>query len=76
MSLTPGKRVRRTRTARTERCVVIVEVDAVIPDEDPSEACFEPDVVKFIRGVHAHANAGDVDWLKRHGKVYEAIEAV
>ena len=54
---------------------MIVEVDAVIPDEDPSEACFEPDVVKFIRDVHDHATAGDVEWLKRHGKVYEAIEA-
>ncbi|HLL89115.1 MAG TPA: hypothetical protein VK324_07410 [Tepidisphaeraceae bacterium] len=71
----PGKRVRRTRLVRTERFVVAVEVEAVIPDADPSEPCYEPDVVELLRQVEAHARAGDVDWLKAHGKVYAAMEA-
>lgn len=71
----PGKRVRRTRLVRTERFVVAVEVEAVIPDADPSEACFEPQVVEFLRQVEAHAKSGDVEWLKQHGKVYAAMEA-
>jgi hypothetical protein len=74
MSL-PGKRVRRTRLVRTDRFVVAVEVEAVIPDADPSEPCYEPQVVELLRQVQAHAERGDVEWLKRHGKVYAAVEA-
>jgi hypothetical protein len=60
---------------RTDRFVVAVDVEAVIPDADPSEPCFEPDVVAFLRQVEAYAKRGDVDWLKKHGKVYAALEA-
>jgi hypothetical protein len=65
----------RTRLVRTERFVVAVQVEAVIPDADPSEARFEPQVVELLRQVESHAKAGDVDWLKQHGKVYTAVEA-
>jgi hypothetical protein len=71
----PGKRVKRTRLIRTDRYVVAVEVEAVIPDADPGEACYEPHVVELLRQVEAHAKAGDVAWLKQHGKVYLAVEA-
>jgi hypothetical protein len=71
----PGKRVRRTRLVRTEQFVVAVEVEAVIPDADPSEPCFEPQVVELLRQVELHARSGDVEWLKQHGKVYTAMGA-
>jgi hypothetical protein len=71
----PGKRVRRTRLVRTDRFVVAVEVEAVIPDADPSEPVFEPHVVELLRQVEFHAKSGDVEWLKQHGKVYAAVEA-
>ena len=71
----PGRRVRRTRLVRTDRYVVAVDVEAVIPTADPSEACYEPDVVELLRVVESHAKKGDVDWLKQHGKVYTAVEA-
>ncbi|HET6251835.1 MAG TPA: hypothetical protein VFE47_29390 [Tepidisphaeraceae bacterium] len=71
----PGKRVRRTRLVRTDRFVVAVDVEAVIPDADPSEPCFEPQAVELLRQVESHAKSGDIEWLKRHGKVYTAIEA-
>jgi hypothetical protein len=70
-----GKRVKRTRLVRTDRYVVAVEVEAVIPDADLSEACFEPNVVELLRNVEMHAKSGDVDWLRQHGKVYAAVEA-
>jgi hypothetical protein len=70
-----GKRVRRTRLVRTDRYIVAVEVDAVIPDADPSEPCFESETVELLRQVEAHAERGDVDWLKQHGKVYAAVGA-
>ncbi len=69
------KRVRRTRLVRTEQFVVAVEVEAVIPDADPSEPCYESETVELLREVEAHARRGDVNWLRRHGKVYAAISA-
>ncbi|MBI2192223.1 MAG: hypothetical protein HYU36_09580 [Planctomycetes bacterium] len=71
----PGKRVPRTRLVRTDRFVVAVEVEAVIPEDDPSEPCFESEAVQLLRRVAEHAKRGDVAWLRRHGKVYQAIEA-
>lgn len=71
----PGRRVKRTRIVRTDRFVVAVEVEAIIPDADPSEPCYEPAVVELLRQVESHARSGDVDWLKRHGKVYTALDA-
>jgi len=71
----PGKRVNRIRLVRTPRFVVAVEVEAVFPDEDPSEACFESETVRLLRDVQKHAERGDVRWLQRRGKVYRAIEA-
>jgi hypothetical protein len=71
----PGKRVRRTRLVRTDRYVVAVDVEAVIPDADRSEACYEPHVVELLREVEAHARRGDLAWLKEHGKVYTSLDA-
>jgi hypothetical protein len=71
----PGKRIRRTRLVRTDRYIVAVDVEAVIPDADPTEPCFEPHTVELLRQVEHHAKSGDVDWLKQHGKVYAAVEA-
>ena len=71
----PGKRTTRTRLVQSEKYVVAVEIEVVIPDEDPSEPCLEPEVVEFLKQVKLHADQGDFDWLIQHGKVYEAKEA-
>jgi hypothetical protein len=52
-----------------------VEVEAVIPTDDPSEACYEPETVEFLRQVHERADAGDLDWLKKIGKVFLPLPA-
>jgi hypothetical protein len=70
----PGRRVQRIRLVRTPRFVVALEVEAVFPDEDPSEACFESETVRLLRDVQKHAERGDVRWLQRRGKVYRVIE--
>ena len=64
----PGKRIRKTRLVRTDRYVVVVEVEAVIPDEDAGEPCYEPETVELMREVELRAKSGDVEWLKQHGK--------
>jgi hypothetical protein len=71
----PSKRIRRNRLVRTDRFVVVVEVEAVIPDADASEPCYGPETVELLREVEARAKLGDVEWLKQHGKVYTALDA-
>ena len=70
-----GKRLKRLRWVHTERYVVAVEVEAVIPVDDPSEPCYEPETVQLLRQVEERARRDDVEWLKQHGKVYEAVDA-
>ena len=70
-----GERIKRTRLIQTDRYIVAVEVELVIPTGDPSEPTYESETVNFLKEVHEHAELGDVDWLRQHGKVYEALEA-
>jgi hypothetical protein len=70
-----GKRVKQTRWIHGGACIVRVEVDAVIPVDDPSEPCFDPKTVEFLREVHEHADSGDIEWLKQVGEVYAKVPA-
>ena len=70
----PGKRIKRLRWVHTERYVVAVEVEAVIPVDDPSEACYESETVQLLREVEQRARQGEVEWLKQQGRVYEVVD--
>jgi hypothetical protein len=70
-----GERVKRTRLIQTEEFVVAVDVELVIPVDDPSEPCLESETVNFLREVKERAERGEVDWLVQHGKVYRVLEA-
>lgn len=65
-----GKRVKVPRWVHTDRCVVCVEVEAVIPDADPREPCLELETVQWLSEVRRHAEAGDWEWLEGVGEVY------
>ena len=69
------RREKRKRWVQRGRYAVEVEVDVVYPADDPSEACLEPDTVRFLDEVAQRADAGDVDYLKRVGRVFEAVQA-
>ena len=69
----PGERVKRPRLIQTEKYVVAVEVEMVIPLDDPSEPCYESETVEFLREVEARAKQDDVAWLTQKGKVYAAV---
>jgi hypothetical protein len=71
----PGERIKRTRLVQTEKYVVAVEVEMVIPADDPSEPCYESETVELLREVKEHAERGDVAWLTTKGKVYAAVDA-
>jgi hypothetical protein len=71
----PGQRIKRTRLIQTDKYVVAIEVEMVIPVDDPSEPCYESEAVQFLKEVQEHAERGDVSWLAQKGKVYAAVEA-
>ena len=69
----PGQRMKRTRFFQSDRYVVAVDVEMVVPIDDPSEPCYEAETINLLREIKERADAGDLSWLRRHGKVYEAI---
>ena len=71
----PGRRVKRTRLIQTDKYVVAVEVEMVIPVDDPSEPCYESETVQFLREVKERAERSDLAWLTQKGKVYSAVGA-
>lgn len=71
----PGQRIKRTRLIQTEKYVVAVEVEMVIPADDPSEPCYEAETVQLLHEVKEHAEQGDLAWLVEKGKVYAAVGA-
>ncbi|QDU25653.1 hypothetical protein ETAA8_07230 [Anatilimnocola aggregata] len=71
----PGERIRRTRLIQSEKYVVAVEVEMVIPVDDPSEPCYESETIQLLKAIKEHADSGDTAWLVQHGKVYAALEA-
>jgi len=70
-----GKRMKRTRLVQKGRYVVSIEVDMVVPAEDDSEPCYEAETVQLLREVAERAEQGDIEWLRRHGKVYELVDS-
>jgi hypothetical protein len=70
-----GKRIKRTRLIQTDRYVIAVEVEMVIPADDPSEPCYEAETVQLLREVKERAERDELNWLKQHGKVYAAVGA-
>ena len=71
----PGQRIKRTRLIQTEKYVVAVEVEMVIPADDPSEPCYESETVQLLKEIKERAERGDVGWLAKKGKVYAAVGA-
>ncbi len=53
-----------------------VDVEMVIPPDDPSEPCIEAETVQMLRDIAEHAEHGDRQWIQQKGKVYELIDTV
>lgn len=68
-----GERIKRTRLIQTDKLVVAVEVEMVIPLDDPSEPCYEAETVDFLREVKERAEREEMSWLLQKGKVYTVV---
>ena len=44
----------------------------LIPRDDPSEPCYEPQTLQLLRQVKEHSERGDETPLREHGKLYIA----
>jgi hypothetical protein len=60
---------------QTTQYVIALEVEMVIPPDDPSEPCYESETVDLLKEVKHRAEAGDLAWLRQHGRVYAAVDA-
>lgn len=69
-----GNRIKLTQwiegRSRSGPFVVRVEVDAVIPESDPSEPAFEPPALKVLDEASRLAAAGDLEALAQIGAIY------
>lgn len=68
-----GKRLKRTRLVQGGRFVVAVEVEMVIPPDDPNEPCYEAETVQLLREVAERAERDDREWIRQHDTVYELV---
>lgn len=69
-TLIKGKHIKIPQWIHGTQCVVRVEVDAVIPNADPSEPVFEPPAVRWMDELQRLADAGDAAALAKFGEVY------
>jgi hypothetical protein len=56
--------------------VVAVEVEMVIPVDDPSDPCYESETEQLLQEINEHAERRDVAWLTKKGEVCAALGAV
>jgi hypothetical protein len=70
-----GRRVTRTRLVQSDKYIVAVEIEMVIPIDDPSEPCLESETVQLLKEIKEHGDRGDLPWLASKGKVYAALGA-
>jgi len=67
------RRERRVRWVQRGRYAVEVEVEVVYPEDDPSQACLEPATLEWLDQIAQRAEAGDIDFLRGVGRVYQAV---
>lgn len=67
------RRERRKRWVQRGQYAVEVEVEVIYPADDPSEPCLEPATIRWLDEVAQKAAEGDVGYLRKAGRVYQAI---
>ena len=71
----PDKREMRKRWVQRGNYAVEVEVEVVYPADAPSEACLEPNTVRWLDEVARKAEEGDVQFLHSAGRVFQAVSS-
>jgi hypothetical protein len=69
-----GRCEKKVTTVRRGRYLVEVAIDVMYSPEVPDEPIIAPETARLLDEIARRAAAGDVAWLKQHGKVYELVE--
>lgn len=67
------RREKRKRWVQRGDYAVEVDVEVIYPAEDASEPCLEPDTLRWLDEIAQKAEQGDVEYLQRAGRVFQAI---
>ncbi len=67
------RREKRKRWVQRGQYAVEVEVEVVYPADCPSEACLEPATVRWLDELACRAAAGDLEYLQKAGRVFQAV---
>jgi hypothetical protein len=67
------QREKRKRWVQRGDFAVEVEVEVVFPADIPSEACLDPSTVRWLDEVAQKAEQGDIEFLHRAGRVFQAV---
>jgi hypothetical protein len=69
----PTKREKHNRWVQRGEYAVQVEVEVVYPADSPSEACLEPATVRWLDEIACKAEEGDVEFLRKAGRLFQAV---
>lgn len=67
------KREKRKRWVQRGLYAVEVEVEVVYPEDDPSEACLEPQTIRWLDEIARRAEQGDLEYLRSVGRVFQTV---
>lgn len=66
---------KKITTIRRGHYLVEVPIEVTYSPESPDEPIISRETAQLLDEIALRAVAGDVPWLKQHGKVYELVEA-
>ena len=69
------KHEKRIRWVQRGDFAVEVEVDVVYPQDAPQKTCLEPQTIRLLDAIAHRAERGDLAYLRRVGRVFQAIPA-
>jgi hypothetical protein len=67
------RREKRKRWVQRGQYAVQVEVEVAYPEDDLTAAYLEPATVRWLAEVAQRAEAGDVEYLQKVGRVFQAL---
>jgi hypothetical protein len=67
------RRETRKRWVQRGQYAVEVQVEVVYPKDCPAEACLEPATIRWLDEVARRAEAGDLEYLRSAGRVFQAV---
>lgn len=67
------RREKRKRWVQRGEFAVEVEVDVVFFEEEPNEPCLEASTVHWLDEIARKAEAGDIEYLQKVGRVFQAV---